>query len=138
MKYTKFLFGKSLKKHLDNETEVSEISRWCYRVLSENLDCLNLSEQELLFKLSTMDDDVQFEFTSEELYRLAENLIQEGQEEELSQPVSSIKERAERLDETWLMCPLCQEAWESKSVFGMVCCPGCKNKLHNPKYSENE
>ena len=41
---------------------------------------------------------------------------------------------AEALDDTWLYCPSCIDAWESTSKDGMVMCPLCQNWLHNPRY----
>lgn len=46
----------------------------------------------------------------------------------------SIKEKASTVDNNWLMCPTCVDAWESNSIFAMVECPKCKNVMHNPKY----
>ena len=33
---------------------------------------------------------------------------------------------------SWLLCPLCYEAWESSSHDPMVLCPTCESPLHNP------
>jgi hypothetical protein len=41
---------------------------------------------------------------------------------------------AEALDDTWLYCPSCIDAWESTSEEGMVMCPLCQNWLRNPRY----
>lgn len=81
-----------------------------------------------------MEDDPQFELTSDQLHDLADKLITEGEKEELLKPIQEVKDIAQQLDDTWLMCPLCQEAWENHSRYGMVRCPKCRNKLHNPKY----
>lgn len=63
-----------------------------------------------------------------------ENLIIYLLEKELIEPIHEIKEMAMEINEKWLMCPFCQEAWESKSEVGMVRCPKCNNLLHNPRY----
>ncbi len=56
------------------------------------------------------------------------------EKEELSTPISEIKDKATELGDHWLMCPLCQESWEEHSVYGMVRCPKCNHKLHNPQF----
>ena len=81
-----------------------------------------------------MEDDPQFELSIAELHNIADKLIAEGEKEELSKPISEIKDFANKIGENWLMCPLCQEAWESNLDYAMVRCPGCNNKLHNSKF----
>ena len=51
-------------------------------------------------------------------------------------PDPSINTKAEILDDKWLMCPVCIDAWESISTDGMVICPNCKTKMHNPRYKD--
>ena len=53
-------------------------------------------------------------------------------------PNPSITERATALDEEWLMCPLCIDAWRSLCKEGMVICPKCKHMLHNPRYENKK
>ncbi|PJD94837.1 MAG: hypothetical protein CK425_10550 [Parachlamydia sp.] len=52
-------------------------------------------------------------------------------------PDPSVEEKAEIGDETWLICPLCIDAWESNSPDAMVACPKCKKVFHNPRYIQN-
>ncbi len=49
-------------------------------------------------------------------------------------PDFSNKEQATLIDQNWLMCPKCVDAWGSNSIFAMVECPKCKNIMHNPRY----
>lgn len=56
---------------------------------------------------------------------------------ELFLPIPEIKNVAQDLGENWLMCPLCQDAWQSQTKDGMVLCPKCNNKLHNPKFDSS-
>lgn len=49
-------------------------------------------------------------------------------------PLPSIPEAASALDEEWLMCHFCLDAWQSISKDGMVICPKCKRMMHNPRY----
>ncbi len=51
-------------------------------------------------------------------------------------PDDSIKEKASVVDQNWLMCTNCIEAWESLSIFGMIECPKCKTIMHNPRYKK--
>lgn len=56
---------------------------------------------------------------------------------ELLLPIREVKEVAQELDDNWLLCPNCQEAWQSQSKYGMVLCPTCNHKLHNPKFNSS-
>ena len=56
-------------------------------------------------------------------------------EMDLEFPDKSIQEKAVAGNNHNLMCPLCFETWESDSILGMIECPKCKAKLHNPKYA---
>ncbi len=49
-------------------------------------------------------------------------------------PNPSILDRATILDDAWLMCSYCIDAWESISNDGMVICPTCHRMMHNPRY----
>jgi hypothetical protein len=42
---------------------------------------------------------------------------------------------AQILDETWVMCPQCTEAWETPSKEIFVTCPKCECSLYNPRYT---
>lgn len=55
---------------------------------------------------------------------------------DLEFPDPSVTVFATELDAPWLLCPICIDAWESNSQDGMVICPMCKNKLHNPRYKK--
>ncbi|MBS0584968.1 MAG: hypothetical protein JSR76_01540 [Verrucomicrobia bacterium] len=48
----------------------------------------------------------------------------------LSDP--NVLETAVEASSGWLMCPTCQEAWETTSIDAMVICPKCDQALHNP------
>jgi len=130
----KQMIGKELKSELAQGYDIVRISRWALRVFSENIRSLDASSRDILEKLFSMEDDPQFELTADELCALANKLIDEGDEEELGKPISEIKDVAEELGGNWLMCPLCQESWEDHSKYGMVRCPKCNQKLHNPKF----
>lgn len=52
-------------------------------------------------------------------------------------PDPMISTKAQLLDEKWLLCPLCIDAWESVNKDGMVICPNCHNTMHNPRYQGN-
>ena len=38
------------------------------------------------------------------------------------------------IDLKTLKCPMCDNKWESTSIFGMIECPKCKTIMHNPRY----
>lgn len=59
-------------------------------------------------------------------------------EEYLGQSDSNISESAIEGDSNWLICPKCNDAWESDSLKAMVICPKCDRPLHNPHMHENE
>ncbi|KKM14269.1 hypothetical protein LCGC14_1707820 [marine sediment metagenome] len=58
---------------------------------------------------------------------------QRKKEMDLEFPDDSIKEKASIVDNNWLMCPTCVDAWESNSIFAMIECPKCKKVMHNPR-----
>ncbi len=54
-------------------------------------------------------------------------------DEYLKRTDPSIIESAIEASSTWLMCPECNDAWESRSRHAMVICPKCESALHNPR-----
>jgi len=46
---------------------------------------------------------------------------------------SKITETAIEVDSKWLICPHCNDAWESTSSDEMVICPKCEYACHNPR-----
>lgn len=54
---------------------------------------------------------------------------------DLEFPDSSIMDFAKILDDKWLMCPKCVDAWESmNSEDALIKCPKCKTIYNNPRY----
>lgn len=49
-------------------------------------------------------------------------------------PNPEIQIIAKIIDKYWIQCPQCSDAWETKSVAGIVVCPSCKTIMNNPKY----
>ena len=45
----------------------------------------------------------------------------------------NIIESAIEASSSWIMCPKCNDAWESSSRHAMVICPKCESALHNPR-----
>ena len=126
--------GKELLNELAKGYDIVRISRWAYHCFSENIRSIDPSVAIFFKTLFSMEEDPSFEIDEQELTKLAKNLILEGEKDELAKPIPEIQEKANDLGDNWLMCPLCQEAWESYSKYGMVRCPSCNHKLHNPKY----
>ena len=127
--------GIDLKNLLSSSYDIRRIASWAYD-LSLNYEEIPTELEEILENLSFMEVGPEFEYTEEKLRRLAERLIEEGEKEELLEPIPRITDRANEIDNNWLMCPLCNDAWESQSLYGMVRCPKCKKRLHNPRYQE--
>ena len=131
---TKRELGNELKILSKTDRYLSNISQWAFKIYSSDPRSLDTTTQKFLLNLVDMEDDPQFELSKEEISRIADRLIIEGEKEEFEAPITEIREIAEDLGEDWLMCPLCQEAWQSQSTYGMIECPQCKSKLHNPRY----
>jgi hypothetical protein len=49
-------------------------------------------------------------------------------------PIPWIEDKAEAMDDHWLFCSYCIDAWQSFSTDGMVICPTCNRTMHNPNY----
>jgi len=49
-------------------------------------------------------------------------------------PLSSVEESHLALEENWLQCPICLNAWEASITDGMSVCPQCKSISRNPIY----
>lgn len=129
MIYTKSMFGIALLTKLKKEPfDIVKFSRWCERIYSSNIRNIDDELRGILFELSTMEDDSQFERTPEDLQTLAEKLIYEDIEL-LNVPKALI------LDEQWLMCSICNEAWEEQTrTMLIVFCPKCETVFINPRF----
>jgi hypothetical protein len=76
MKYTKHMFATELIQKLKEEPfSIVKMSNWCNRIYIDHLREMDDELYYLVFELSTMDDDPQFEYGREELRLLAEKLI---------------------------------------------------------------
>ena len=51
----------------------------------------------------------------------------------LKVPDPSVTTTATQLDNAWLLCPNCIDAWETTSKDAMIICPKCDRALHNPR-----
>ena len=136
MNYSKREFGKDLKKQIDDGYNPKKIGSWAHRLYLEYCGKIDKDLEENIIDLFVLEEGPEFELHEIELLVLANKLIAEGDKEELSQPLLEIKEVATTLGDHWLMCPLCQEAWEDHSTYAMVRCPKCNEKLHNPEYKK--
>lgn len=121
-----------INKGYNRREDIVRISRWAYALYYNNMRNLSARCQDILQTLGRMEDDPQFELSLEELQAWAHELITEGEKGELANPISEIKDVAQDLGESWVMCPLCQESWENHSDYAMLLCPKCNQKLHNP------
>lgn len=48
----------------------------------------------------------------------------------------SVIDSAKKLDETWLQCPKCSDAWETPFDEAVVICPNCNTLLRDPRCQE--
>lgn len=55
---------------------------------------------------------------------------------DLEFPDPFIFDKATYLEDNWLLCPFCIDAWETTSKDGMVICPMCQRVMHNPRYED--
>ena len=129
MKDIKIQFGQELKKKIDKAEPSFEIGKWAYSIYFDNMGKIDSDFRKILLDLSAMEDGNEFKFSYEELEKISNDLI----EGELNNPDPSINKSATILDETWLMCPNCIDAWECASKDAMVICPKCNQVLHNPR-----
>ena len=54
---------------------------------------------------------------------------------DLEFPDPSVIETAKILDDEWVLCEQCIDAWQSMTTnVGMIRCPYCKQAMHNPRY----
>ncbi|MFA6915651.1 MAG: hypothetical protein WC222_04585 [Parachlamydiales bacterium] len=54
---------------------------------------------------------------------------------DLEFPDPTVTIKAEIGDESWLLCPLCIDAWESTNKLdALVRCPKCQTIMNNPRY----
>ena len=75
----------------------------------------------------------------EDLYKIIKNLKQMASnllEKYLMIPDPKIEEIAIEGNSKWLICPSCNDAWESISSKAMVVCPKCDQVCHNPRYKK--
>ena len=55
---------------------------------------------------------------------------------DLEFPAPAVEVAAVAIDEQWIQCPSCSDAWESVSRDGMVKCPSCSAVVLNPRYAD--
>lgn len=84
-------FGKKLKSFLANESDIVKISRWAFRIYSNNIQALDSTMKEILQCLFSMEDDPLFEYTHQELLLLAEKLI--NNEEDPIKQINDMKSK---------------------------------------------
>ncbi|MBN9378089.1 MAG: hypothetical protein BGO14_01245 [Chlamydiales bacterium 38-26] len=53
---------------------------------------------------------------------------------DLEFPDPDVSEKATALEDGWVMCPICIDAWQPHSYSGMIVCPKCNHTMHNPYY----
>lgn len=56
---------------------------------------------------------------------------------DLEFPDTDCPYKAEIIDDKWLLCPICIDAWQSSDLSGMVRCDKCSTMMNNPRYDSN-
>lgn len=125
--------GISLRNEIKKGYDIVRISRWAFHLFNENISSLDPYLTEVLQSLFSMEDDPQFEFSEQELLKLADDLIMQWEQDELKKIDPKISVTAIDLGENWLMCPICQEVWIIIDSYSMTICPKCGNKLIKPQ-----
>lgn len=73
--YTRQQFGKELKAKINEEVDVYDIGRWSYSMYYEHMFEIDDDFREFLITLNAMEDGPEFEFSYEELNKIADRLI---------------------------------------------------------------
>lgn len=134
MENVKIQLGTELNRELYEKPDIDNLATWAYRKLwLTGLDYPSDIE-DALNSIAFMEMGEEFVLSMDRLKSIADKWIEEGEYEELGLPKPEVRKSAEDIGKGWLYCPICHEAWESKSTYAMVECPQCKNKLHNPRY----
>ena len=116
------------------ETDVRVSSCWTVGFRGANTRVERMREVLFAFK-EWANDEVFFERLVDgnkndiELFQKYKNFM------DMEYPLSFVTDTAEFVQDNWLMCPKCIDAWESDSVLGMVRCPKCSTTFLNPRYS---
>jgi hypothetical protein len=55
---------------------------------------------------------------------------------DLEFPTSKINDKASDIEEGWVMCPYCIDAWQPNQVDAMIVCPKCSRVMHSPYYGK--
>lgn len=73
--YTRQQFGKELKEKIQQKVDVAEIGRWSYDMYYKHMLDIDDDFQSFLRDLNAMEDGPEFEFSYEELDKIADRLI---------------------------------------------------------------
>jgi hypothetical protein len=75
MKYTRKDFGKDLIRQLRTGYDVARLSRWAYSVYLERCREMDAGLDELVMSIVAMEEGPEFEFSEQELRRMANELV---------------------------------------------------------------
>ena len=75
MKYTKQDFGAALKTNLDNGYTPAQIGKWAHSFFFQNCRELDPDFKDIVEKLLLMEEALEFEYSKEDLFDIAEKLI---------------------------------------------------------------
>ena len=75
MTYSRITFGKELKDKIKDKIKVEKIVQWSHTIYLNHIHEIDLDFRDILLTLNTMELGPEFEFTYEELEKIADDLI---------------------------------------------------------------
>jgi len=115
--------------------EVSDVDNMWSKSFFENWMNLETINAEMIENDKTEIPDVYNNFINQSLKKIKQ-ITEELLKRDLNRNDLSNYDKAEIIDQDWLICSNCIDAWESASITPMIRCPKCKNIMHNPRYKE--
>ncbi len=73
--YTKAEFGKELEKQLQQGSNIIQLARWAHEIYLDKCDGFEENSlSDCIMKIIMMEEGPEFEYTKEELLKMAQNL----------------------------------------------------------------
>lgn len=73
--YTRKLFGIDLKNKIEQKELIPRIGEWAHAIYLQHIEDIDLEFRDILLRLNTMELGQEFEFSYEELEKIANDLI---------------------------------------------------------------
>ncbi len=75
MMYTRQEFGKKVKERIKQQQDVADIGSWSYSIYSQHRREIDMSFRGFLLDLSSMESGPEFEYSYDQLNKIADRLI---------------------------------------------------------------